>query len=124
MFALEQVCRLTGVRRGDLVAWIEERWVLPHVQGGEHWFSEADVARVRLIVELRRDLRIQTDTLPVVLSLLDQVYSLRRALRGVCGALQDLPEPARQLVEARLMGEEEAPGEIRVDTPGQARPAG
>ncbi len=102
MFEFEQVCRITGARRGDLVTWIEERWVLPTREGGRWRFSETDLARVRLIVELRRDLRIDRETLPVLLSLLDRVYALRRALREVGAALQDLPEPARSAVEDRL----------------------
>ena len=102
MLALEQVCRLTGVRRVELVGWIEERWVLPDRDGEDWRFTEVDLARVRLILELRRDLRIEPETVPVVLSLLDQVYALRRTLREVCGAVQGLPESARQLLEERL----------------------
>lgn len=102
MFEFDQVCRLTGVRRVELAGWIEERWVLPQ-RDGERWrFTDADLARVRLIVELRRDLRIDAETLPVVLSLLDQVYALRRCLRTVGAALQELPEPARRIVQERL----------------------
>ena len=103
MLGLEQVCRLTGARRGDLVAWIEERWVLPQPEGSDWSFTDADIARVRLILELRRDLRIEPETLPVVLSLLDRVYALRRTLRDVWGVLEELPEPARRTVEDRLI---------------------
>ena len=102
MFRLEQVCRMTGVRRAELAAWIEERWVLPQASGDDWQFTETDVARVRLILELRRDLRIETETLPVVLSLLDRVYALRRTLRDLCGVLQELPEPSRQTIESKL----------------------
>lgn len=112
MLALEQVCRVTGVRRGELMTWVEERWVLPDRQNGEWHFTEADVARVRFIVELRRELRIDPETLPVVLSLLDRVYTLRRTLRDVRSALDSLPEDSRQMVESRL-------AELASESPGR-----
>ena len=38
----------------ELDAWIERRWVRPEPAGGGGWeFQEIDVARVRLIYELR-----------------------------------------------------------------------
>ena len=104
MFELEQVCRLTGVRRVDLVTWIEERWVLPEADGEVWRFTEVDLARVRLILELRRDLRIEPETVPIVLSLLDRVYALRRSLRELCGAVEQLPDPARNMMKQRLAG--------------------
>ncbi|MFN4091124.1 MAG: chaperone modulator CbpM, partial [Alphaproteobacteria bacterium] len=80
MLELDEVARLAGVRRTELVTWIDERWVLPVEEDGRWRFAEVDVARVRLIVELRRDLDIGPDALPVVLSLMDRVNALRRGL--------------------------------------------
>ena len=36
---------------------------------------------MRLILELREDMAVNEEALPVVLSLLDQLYELRRRLR-------------------------------------------
>jgi chaperone modulatory protein CbpM len=79
----------------ELNAWIEQHWVLPVEESGDFYFDEADVARVKLIAELRNDLGVNEDAIPVVLRLLDQVYSLRRALADLNEAIQELPESAQ-----------------------------
>ena len=57
-------------------------------QHGDTWlFHEVDVARVELIFEIRHDFAIDDEAMPLVLGLLDQVYSLRRQLRRLCDAL-------------------------------------
>jgi chaperone modulatory protein CbpM len=110
MLRLGDVQRITGARRVDLVTWIEERWVLPVREGDDYRFSDADIARVRLILELRRDLRIGADALPVVLDLLDRVYAMRRALRDIGTILQDLPEAERRRIHEKLAGRSIAGG--------------
>ena len=56
-------------------------------------FQDIDVARVRLILELRRDLAMDDETLPVVLSLMDQLYRERARLRRLCDALNRTAPP-------------------------------
>jgi chaperone modulatory protein CbpM len=76
--------------------------VLPVEENGDFFFDEADVARVRLIAELRNDLGVNEDAIPVVLRLLDQVYSLRRALAELNEAIQALPESAQAQLRDHL----------------------
>ena len=64
--------------------------------------DDSDVARVRLIAELRNDLGVNEDAIPVVLRLLDQVYGLRRALAELNEAIQTLPESAQDQLRAYL----------------------
>ena len=77
-------------------------WVLPVRREGDYLFREIDVARVRLIVEFRREMRIAEENLPMVLSLLDQVYSLRRELRDLAGAVGAQSEDVRQAIVRQL----------------------
>ena len=92
MIALEELLhRLRGLERGDLTRWIENRWVLPEPQGQTWIFHEVDVARVELILEIRKEFGIDDDALALVLSLLDQVYELRRQLGRLCDALAAQP---------------------------------
>ena len=56
-------------------------------------FHEIDVERVRLILELRDRLAVDETALPVVLSLLDQVYALRRRLRELGVACRPRGKP-------------------------------
>ena len=60
--------------------WVENRWVLPDEAGGRWVFHEVDIARVELILHVRHDFAVGDDAMPVVLGLLDQVYSLRRQM--------------------------------------------
>ena len=60
------------------------------------------MARVQLIVELRHDLAIDEEALPVVLHLLDQVYALRRRLKLLHEAIETQPEAVRRGLSAQL----------------------
>ena len=62
----------------DLERWISNDWVRPDGQEGNYAFRDIDVARVRLIQELRDELEVDERSMSVVLLLLDQLYDLRR----------------------------------------------
>jgi chaperone modulatory protein CbpM len=64
---------------------------------------------VCLICDLRHDLAVDEDTVPVVLSLLDQVYTLRRQLGALTDAVQQQPEDVRRAILA-LLGARRGPG--------------
>lgn len=74
-----------------LQRWIDQGWVLPHRDQSNVLFDPSDIARVRLICELHYDLSIEEDSMPVVLSLMDQLYATRRALGALMSAVQTLP---------------------------------
>ena len=86
----------------ELSVWIARGWVLPEEADSGWEFGEIDVARVRLIHDLRHGMAVGEDTMPVVLSLLDQVYELRGTLRTLMRALETQPEPVRSTVLAAL----------------------
>jgi chaperone modulatory protein CbpM len=70
----------------ELVHWVEQGWVIPDADGTAYMFHEIDVARVRLIHDLRRDMDVGEDAVPLVLSLLDQIYELRSQLKAALRA--------------------------------------
>jgi chaperone modulatory protein CbpM len=82
--------RFAGLRPEDLRRWIAEGHVRAQAHEGRLLFREIDVQRVRLILEMRDVLEVNEAALPVVLSLLDQLYALRRRLRE---AGLDVDEP-------------------------------
>jgi chaperone modulatory protein CbpM len=57
---------------------------------------------VRLIHDLRHDMAVQEETMPLVLSLLDQVYTLRGQMRAVARAVQAQDEAVRAAIVAAL----------------------
>ena len=100
---LAAVCSLVpGLMPEELADWIARGWVQPGGDPPDWVFAELDVARVRLVHDLRVDAGVDEESLALVLSLLDQVYGLRRALRAVLQGLQEQPEPIRQAVLGRL----------------------
>ncbi len=73
---------IPGLTRPELDLFLAQGWVRAEM-GVTPGFNPVDVARIRLIVELRGALAIDDTTLPVILSLLDQLYTTRRQLRRV-----------------------------------------
>jgi chaperone modulatory protein CbpM len=94
------VVTLVGrVDRVELSHWVELGWVAPERPAdAEPAFSDLDVARVCLICDLRHDLEVEEETIPLVLSLLDQVYALRRQINALTGAVREQPEEVRRAI--------------------------
>lgn len=86
----------------ELTGWVERGWVLPETADSGWVFHEIDVARVRLIHDLRRDMEVAEDTVPLVLSLLDQLYELRGRLNAVLQAVEAQPAEVRKAILQRL----------------------
>lgn len=82
----------------ELTGWVERGWVLPESAESGWVFQEIDVARVRLIYDLRRDMDVAEETIPLVLSLLDQVYELRGRLRTVLRSVEAQPVEVKQAI--------------------------
>jgi chaperone modulatory protein CbpM len=92
---------VTEVRRvtlRELRLWVREGWVQPAQGERGPIFDEVDVARVRLICDLRKEMALPPDTLPVVLTLIDRLNETRRDLRCLTEALEAQPEHVRQSV--------------------------
>lgn len=66
-----------------LNAWIEAKWLLPVFDKAGSQFSEADLARVMLIWDLKRDFGVNDQGVAIILHLLDQLYGLRSLLRDI-----------------------------------------
>jgi chaperone modulatory protein CbpM len=92
--------RFTSLDRSQIADWVARGWVRAEGSGPADWaFADIDVARLQLLRELSVDLALDEDAIPVVLSLLDQVYSLRRALRT---AMDVVAESADNQLRARI----------------------
>ena len=97
------VAQMPGLDRHDLERWISNDWVRADPKDGTFILGEIDVFRVKLIRELRDDMDINEAALPIVLSLLDQVYDLRRRMRELSGAIDEtVPEDLRRTLFERL----------------------
>jgi chaperone modulatory protein CbpM len=66
------------------------------------WIANVDIARVELILEIRREFAVDDDVMPLLLGLLDQVYSLRRQMRRLCDAIEAQPTDVRDAIRRAL----------------------
>ncbi len=88
--------RVLSVQR--LHKWIRLGWVKPERHAGAALFHEVDVARVRLLCNLEHDLEFDEDTVPLVLSLLDQIHGLRNELRSMAAAIDEQSPAVRERI--------------------------
>jgi chaperone modulatory protein CbpM len=83
----------TQLDRETLEVWIEDEWLVPSGTAPEVAFSEADVARAKLIRDLMQDLGVNDEGVGVILNLLDQMHGLRRALAGTLQSVRQHSAP-------------------------------
>ncbi len=88
MMAIDDLlATISTLQRSDLERWISEELVAPQQDAGSLSFSEMECARVRLICTLTYELEIDSGALPVVLSLVDQLYDTRQRLLSLTRAV-------------------------------------
>jgi chaperone modulatory protein CbpM len=78
--------------------WIRLGWVRPERLEGAAYFHDVDVARVRLLCDLEHELELDEDTVPLILSLLDQIHGLRNELRNLATAIDEQPPAVRDRI--------------------------
>ena len=66
-----------------LNAWIETEWLVPIATKRRFDFSDAELARVRLIQDLKADFGVNDDGISIILHLLDQLHGLRCLVRDI-----------------------------------------
>jgi chaperone modulatory protein CbpM len=77
-----------GLEVQTLELWLEQRWLIPEQTSAGMTFSDIDVARARLIQELRADFGVNDEGVDVILHLMDQLHGLRRALAQLHNDIQ------------------------------------
>ena len=66
-----------------LNAWVDAEWLVPIVAKGRLDFSDAELARVRLIQDLKADFGVNDEGISIILHLLDQLHGLRCLVRDI-----------------------------------------
>jgi chaperone modulatory protein CbpM len=88
------------LEEAELHLWIERAWIRPEQESAGWVFQEIDIARVRLVYDLRRSCAVAEETLPLVLSLIDQLYGLRADLKALTAAIERQPDAIRAAILA------------------------
>jgi chaperone modulatory protein CbpM len=82
----------------ELRIWVREGWVRPAQGAGGPVFDDLDVARIRLLCDLRKEMAVPSDVLPVILTLIDHLSRTRRELRQVTLAVNAQPDDIREAI--------------------------
>ena len=98
----ELIERMAPLQRADVEAWVKEGLVAPREEAGTLLFSEVECARIRLICTLRYDLEIDIETLPVIVSLVDQLYDTRQRLLSLTAAVAAQDKDVQAAILARM----------------------
>lgn len=93
---------IARLQREDLDHWIAQEFITPDHGAGGPVFADAECARVRLLCTLHYELEVDAEALPVILSLLDQLYDTRAALRALSDAVAAQPPEIRRAILAAL----------------------
>lgn len=96
------VAKIERLTIRDLHIWVREGWVRPAQGESGMYFDDLDVARLRLLCDLRKDMELPADVMPTVLTLIDNLHRTRRDLRRLTEALGEQPTETRQAVIAAV----------------------
>lgn len=105
----ELLSAIVVLQRSDLEMWIREELVFPQPDAEPLQFSEMACARVRLICTLHYELEIEPGTLPVVLSLIDQLYETRRRLKSLTAGIAAQDKEIQAAIVAAIGRSNETP---------------
>ena len=75
LFTVGEVCNHLGVDAEVIQRFVEQEWIVP--ASANHYLDEIDLARARLILELRNEFGANDESIPIILRLIDQVHCLR-----------------------------------------------
>lgn len=98
----EVVDRVHGLTVTRLRAFVAADCVRPSEAAGRLVFAEADVARVQLLEDLVEDFDLDEEAAAMVVSLVDQIHGLRRALRSFGEAVAEEHPEVRARIAARI----------------------
>ncbi|MGD9805667.1 MAG: hypothetical protein AB7E81_08085 [Hyphomicrobiaceae bacterium] len=100
----ELVAQYTCLEQHVLVTWIDDGVVTPHRDDTGYLFDRVDQARVALACDLHYRMGLDHASLPVILSLIDQLHDARNCLRAMTRAVAEQPDTVQQEI-ARLIAD-------------------
>ena len=90
--AIAAIDNLTGAR---LVMFLRARIIQPVVTDAGPAYREADLARLQLLCDLAEGYELPEDSLRMVMSLIDQLNTMRGDMRALMQALATEPDEVR-----------------------------
>lgn len=91
----ELIAHFTVLERQVLLTWIEDGVIAPHRDEQGYLFDRIDESRVALACDLHYRMGLEHASLPVILSLIDQLHDARHHLRTLTRAVAEQPDAVR-----------------------------
>jgi chaperone modulatory protein CbpM len=101
----ELIAQFTYLERQVLLTWIDEGVIAPHRDEEGYLFDPVDESRVALACDLHYRMGLDHASLPVILSLIDQLHDARHHLRALTRAVAEQPEAIQQEITRRMTGD-------------------
>ena len=100
----ELIAQFTYLERRVLLIWIEEGVIAPQRDEEGYLFDRVDESRVALACDLHYRMGLDHASLPVILSLIDQLHDARHNLRALTRAVAEQPEAVQREITGRITG--------------------
>jgi chaperone modulatory protein CbpM len=99
------IAQYTYLEQHVLLTWIDEGVIAPHRDEEGYLFDHVDESRVALCCDLHYRMGLEHASLPVILSLIDQLHDARHHLRRLTRAVAEQPDAVQQEITRRMSGE-------------------
>lgn len=90
------------LERQVLLEWIDDGVVAPHSDDQGYLFDAVDTSRIALCCDLHYRMGLDHASLPVILSLIDQLHDARHHLRALTDAVSAQPDTVRSSIADHL----------------------
>lgn len=98
----ELIAQVTVLERHVLMAWIDDGLIAPHRDEAGYLFDRLDQSRVALACDLHYRMGLEHASLPVILSLIDQLHDARHCLRAMTRAVAEQPDAVQRDITRRV----------------------
>lgn len=98
----ELIAQITVLERHVLLAWIDDGLIAPHRDEAGFLFDRLDQTRVALACDLHYRMGLEHASLPVILSLIDQLHDARHHLRAMARAVSEQPDHVQHDITRRV----------------------
>jgi len=102
----ELVAQFEYLEREVLLVWIDEGVVTPQRDDEGYLFDAVDESRVALACDLHYRMGLDHASLPVILSLIDQLHDARHHLRALTRAVAEQPDMIRHEITRLIAGDQ------------------
>jgi chaperone modulatory protein CbpM len=102
MTSLDELLSQHGLTAVHVERWVARGLLRPADSGTGWTFEQVDVARARLLTELADEIGFDDEAVETIVSLLDQVHTLRGQLDLLARAIAEQPVESRDAIATAL----------------------